>query len=50
MREDENIAKYVERVKASVSGIRASGREIKEEIVQSKILRTLCPTYSRSKM
>ena len=30
MREDENIAKYVERIKASVSAIRASGEEIKE--------------------
>ena len=38
-------AKYVERVKASVSVIRASRREIKEEIVVSKILRTLLPIY-----
>ena len=33
MREDENIAKYVERVKAFVSAIRASGGDIKGEIV-----------------
>ena len=43
MREDENIAKYVERIKASVSEIRASGGEIKEEIVVTKILRTFLP-------
>ena len=30
VREDENIAKYVERIKASVSAIRSSGGEIKE--------------------
>ena len=30
MREDENVSKYVERVKASVSTIRASRGEIKE--------------------
>ena len=46
MREDENIAKYVERVKASVSAIRASGGEIKEEIVISKVLRTLLHVYA----
>ena len=37
MREDENIAKYVERIKASVSAIRASGGEMKEETVISKV-------------
>ena len=38
MREDENIAKYVERIKASVSVIKASGGDIKEEtiVVNSK--------------
>ena len=30
MREDENIAKYVERIKASISAIKAFGGEIKE--------------------
>ena len=45
MREDENIAKYVERVKASVSAIKASGGDIKEETIVSKVLRTLLPIY-----
>ena len=46
MREDENIAKYVERIKASVNAIRASGGEIKEETIVSKILKTLLPIYA----
>ena len=46
MREDENVAKYVERVKASVSTIRASGGEIKEEIFVSKILNFFIPIYA----
>ena len=46
MREDENITKYVERVKASVSAIRLSGGEIKEETIVSKILRTFLPIYA----
>ena len=46
MREDENIAKYVERVKACVSAIRASGGDIKGETVISKVLRTLLPIYA----
>ena len=46
MREDENIAKYVERIKASVSAIRAYGRKIEEETVISKVLRTLLPVYA----
>ena len=33
MREDENIAKYVERIKASVSAIKAFGGDIKDETV-----------------
>ena len=41
MREDENIAKYVERVKASVSAIRAFVGDIKDKTVVSKVLRTL---------
>ena len=46
MREDENIAKYVERIKASVSAIKASGGKIEEETVISKVLRTLLPVYA----
>ena len=45
MRVDENIAKYVERIKACVSAIKASGGDIKE-IVVSKVLRTLLPIYA----
>ena len=44
--EDENIAKYVERIKANVSAIRTFGGEIKEETIVSKILRTLFPIYA----
>ena len=46
MREDENVAKYVEIIKASVSAIRESRGEIKEEIFVSKILKTLLPIYA----
>ena len=46
MREDENIAKYVERIKASVSAIKASGGKIEDETVISKVLRTLLPVYA----
>ena len=46
MRVDENIAKYVERIKASVSVIRAFGGEIKEETIISKVLRTLLLVYA----
>ena len=46
MREDENIAKYVERIKASVSEIRASRGKIEEETIISKVLRTLLPIYA----
>ena len=45
MREDENVAKYVERIKASVTVIRASRGEIKEETIVHKILRTFLPIY-----
>ena len=48
MREDENIAKYVERIQANVSAIKASGGEIKEETIISKVLRTLLPIYAIS--
>ena len=46
MRQDENIAKYVERVKACVSAIKSFGGDIKEETVISKVLRTLLPIYA----
>ena len=46
MREDENIAKYVERIKASVSIIRAFEGEIKEEIVISEVIKKLLPIYA----
>ena len=45
MREDENITKYVERIKASISAIRASGGKIEDETNISKVLRTLLPIY-----
>ena len=37
MREDKNVAKYVEIIKANVSAIRAPKGEIKEETIVSKI-------------
>ena len=46
MREDENVAKYVEIIEASVSAIRSSRGEIKEETIVNKILRTLLPIYA----
>ena len=46
IREEENVAKYVERIKVSVSAIRASRGEIKEQIVVSKIIRTLLPIHA----
>ena len=45
MREDENISKYFERIKESVSLIRASRGEIKEETIISKVLKTLLLVY-----
>ena len=36
-REDENIAKYVERIKASVSAIKASRGDIQERIIVRKV-------------
>ena len=45
MREDENIAKYVERIKSSVSAIKASGGTIEDVTVVSKVLITLLPIY-----
>ena len=46
MREDENITKYVDRIKACVSAIKAAGGDIKGETVVSKVLRTLLPIYA----
>lgn len=46
IREDENIVKYMERIKASVSAIKAYGGDIKEETIVSKVLRTLLPIYA----
>lgn len=46
MREDENIAKYVERFKASVSAMKASGGEIEEKTIVRKVLRTLLHIYT----
>ena len=46
MRGDENISKYVERIKASVSAIRSSRGKIEDKIVVSKVIRTLLPIYA----
>ena len=46
MREDENVAKYVERMKASVNVIRESRGEIKEETIVSKIIKTFLSIYA----
>ena len=46
MREDKNIVKYVETVKFSVSRIRASRGETKDENIVSKVLRKLHPIYA----
>ena len=45
MREDENIAKYVERIKESVHAIKASRGDIDDITIVSKVLRTLLPIY-----
>ena len=45
MAEDENIANYVERIKASVSAIRASGGNIEDTTVIRKVLKILLPIY-----
>ena len=46
MKEDENIAKYVKRIKASVSAFRASGRKIEDTIVVRKVLIILLLIYA----
>ena len=45
MREDENVAKYVERIKASISAIKSSRGDIKETTIVSKVLRTHVLVY-----
>ena len=46
IREDENIAKYVERIKTSVRAMKASRGDIKEETIVSKVLRTFLLIYA----
>ena len=46
MKEDENIAQYVKRIKTSISAIRASGGIIDEKKVVSKVLRTLLIVFA----
>ncbi len=46
MREDEKIAKYVHRIKANVTVIKASEGTIDDVIVVSKVLKTLLPIYA----
>ena len=46
MREDENIAKYVERIKSSVSVIKASGGDIQEVTVVRTVLRNILHIYA----
>ena len=43
--ENENIAKYVERIKVSVSENRAFGGKIDHMTTIRKVLRTLIPIY-----
>ena len=45
MRVDENIARYVERIKASANAIKASEGKIEDVTVVRKVLRTLLPIY-----
>ena len=42
----KTLQKYVERIKANISAIKASGGDIKDETVVSKVLRTLLPIYA----
>ena len=46
MREDENIEKSVERVKVSVSAIKTSRGDIKDETIVSKVFKTLLHIYA----
>ena len=43
MREDENITKYSDRIKANVCAIKSSGGKIEDEIVVTEFLKTLIP-------
>lgn len=43
MREDENIGKYSERIKASVCAIKSSGGKIEDETMVTKFLRIFLP-------
>jgi hypothetical protein len=45
MREDENITKYVDRIKASVRAIKAFGGIIEYVTMAKKVLITLLPIY-----
>ena len=45
MREDENIAKYVDRIRVSVSAIKPSKGIVDDLVVARKVLRTLLPIY-----
>ena len=46
MKEDENITKYVERIKASVSAIKAFGGEIDDKKIVRKVLKKILPIYA----
>ena len=46
MREDENIEKLFERIKASVSAIKASSGKIEDTTIVSKVIMTLLPIYA----
>ena len=46
MRNNEKIASYVERIKASVSAIRAFGGRIEDTIDVRKVLRNILPIYT----
>lgn len=46
MKENESIAQYSERIKASVSAIRAPSGKIDDVMVVSKVFRTLHPVYA----
>ena len=46
MKEDENMANYVERIKASIIAIKASEGKMEDKTIVSKVLRTLLPIYA----
>ena len=45
MRDDENIVKYVERIKSSVSAIKEFVGDIKEKNIVRKVLKNILPIY-----